>query len=604
MQSAETVLSVIRQRGKQRLPLDNLYRMLYNPELYLMAYRKLYSNTGAMTMGSTQETVDGMSLEKITALIDDLRHERYRWTPVRRVFIPKSNGKERPLGIPTWKDKLVQEVLRLLLEAYYEPQFSHTSHGFRPNRGCHTALQHIQQVWTGTRWFIEGDITQCFDSITHTRLLDILREHILDKRFLRLIEHLLQSGYFEEWRYTRTYSGTPQGGILSPLLANIYLDKLDHYINEELIPAYTRGQRRKINRQYMSLTHKIEVRRKRGAIAEVKRMQQARRQMPSIVTNDPAYRRLRYVRYADDFLLGFIGTREEAEAIKYRIGQFLQTTLQLELSEPKTLITHASTEAARFLGYDIITFNDDTACTNKRRVINGNIGLRVPWKVVESKCQRFLRNGTIMHRAELQHDTDYSIITRYQQEYRGLVQYYALAHNRASLYKLYWLMMLSLMKTLAGKHRSKVKTMWRKYRSTITTPEGKTLQCVECRVERIGKPPLIARFGGISLQRQKQAVLSDTDHGSWRPVRTELIQRLLADICELCGATTDIEVHHIRKLANLVKPGRRAKPEWVKVMAARRRKTLVVCRTCHNAIHSGAPLRQPKRNESLESRVQ
>jgi hypothetical protein len=184
MRDAVTVLSIIHERGKQGLPLEDIYRQLYNPGLYLMAYGRLYANTGAMTPGSTPEIVDGMSMAKIEKLIDDLRHERYRWTPVRRTYLAKKNGKLRGLGLPTWSDKLLQEVIRLILEAYYEPQFSSHSHGFRPGRGCHTALTAIRDDWSGTKWFIEGDISQYFDTIDHTVLVAILGEKLKDNRFL------------------------------------------------------------------------------------------------------------------------------------------------------------------------------------------------------------------------------------------------------------------------------------------------------------------------------------------------------------------------------------------------------------------------------------
>ena len=197
-----------------------------------------------MTPRATAGTVDGMSLEKIGALIDALRHERYRWTPVRRVYSEKKHStKKRPPGVPSWSDKLLQEVLRLILEAYYEPQFSRLSHGFRPNRGCHTALAEVHR-WQGTVWFIEGDISQCFDRLDHAVLLSILREKIIDQRFLRLIEHLLKAGYLEEWKFNRTLSGSPQGGVVSPILANIYLDRLDQFVEHTLLPAGNRGARR------------------------------------------------------------------------------------------------------------------------------------------------------------------------------------------------------------------------------------------------------------------------------------------------------------------------------------------------------------------------
>jgi group II intron reverse transcriptase/maturase len=221
MRSAEQCLGIIRTRGERRLPVDDLYRQLFNPEFYLQAYGKIYRNAGAMTPGTTPETVDAMSLTKIEAMIEALRFERYCWSPARRTYIPKKSGKLRPLGMPTWSDKLLQEVLRQMLEAYYEPQFSDRSHGFRPGRGCHTAPREIYYNWRGTVWFIEGDIRGCFDALDHQVLLSILREKILDQRFLRLIENLLKAGYLEEWRYHATPSGSPQGGIVSPILANI-----------------------------------------------------------------------------------------------------------------------------------------------------------------------------------------------------------------------------------------------------------------------------------------------------------------------------------------------------------------------------------------------
>jgi len=196
---------------------EDVYRQLYNPDLYLRAYGRIYRNDGAMTHGVTAETVDGMSLEKIQDIIDSLKAERYRWTPVRRVYIDKkgSPGKRRPLGLPTWSDKLLQEVIRSLLEAYYEPQFSDHSHGFRPGKGCHTALAEVSESWRGTTWFIEGDISQCFDRLDHAMLRSVLAEDIRDNRFLRLIDGLLQAGYLEEWRYHATLSGAPQGGVLT-----------------------------------------------------------------------------------------------------------------------------------------------------------------------------------------------------------------------------------------------------------------------------------------------------------------------------------------------------------------------------------------------------
>jgi retron-type reverse transcriptase len=213
MQDAETVLGVLRERGRRGLPCNELYRQMFNPELYLMAYGRIYSNKGAMTPGVSTETVDGMSLDKIGRVIDAMRHERYRFSPVKRVFIPKKNGNRRPLGLPGWTDKLIGEVMRLLLDAYYDPQFSDRSHGFRPRRGCHTALREVANTWTGTTWMIEGDISDCFGQLDHQVTLSTLSEKIHDHRFLRLLRNMLQAGYLEDWVWNATLSGAPQGGL-------------------------------------------------------------------------------------------------------------------------------------------------------------------------------------------------------------------------------------------------------------------------------------------------------------------------------------------------------------------------------------------------------
>ena len=284
MQDAETVLNVIRERGERGLPLENIYRLLYNRNLYLRAYGHIYSNQGAMTKGITAETVDGMSLAKIDRIIDALRYERFRWTPVRRVNIPKPDGKTRALGIPTGPDKLLQEVIRMILEASYEPQFSDHSHGFRPHRGCHTALGEVTRTWTGTRWFVEGDIKGCFDNIDHDVLLSVLGEKLHDNRFLRLLKYLLKAGYVEDWKYGRTLSGTPQGGVVSPILANVYLDRLDKYVETVLIPAHTRGKVRKVNPEWAALQRQTTAQRKLGNHQLAKTLRHQMQQLPSGVT--------------------------------------------------------------------------------------------------------------------------------------------------------------------------------------------------------------------------------------------------------------------------------------------------------------------------------
>jgi group II intron reverse transcriptase/maturase len=545
-----------------------------------------------MTAGSTTETVDGMSLAKIETIIAALRQEKYRWTPTRRVYVPKKNGKRRPLSLPTWSDKLLQEVIRLMLEAYYEPQFSEYSHGFRPERGCHTALTEIDRTWLLTTWFIEGDIKACFDSLDHEILLATLAETIRDGRFLRLIQQLLRAGYLEEWKYNATYSGAPQGGIVSPLLSNIYLSKLDKYIETTLIPTYTRGTKRRLNRQYLNLYNKA---------AQVRKQQQ---KLPSVDPTDPGYRRLKYVRYADDWLLGFIGPKGEAEEIKRSSNVFLRDDLKLERCEEKTLITHARTQAARFLGYELSIYQEDTCRPHQGRYVNGKVALRVPEDVVRKKCQKYLKDAKPRHRKAMTHDTVLSIMAQYQTEYRGLVQYYQMANNLSRLSAVRWVMERSLTKTLASKLNISVRGVYERYSATLVR-KNRPYKGLQVTIQREGKEPLRAQWGGISLKRETEAILQDQQSPLIWNSRTELVQRLLADTCERCGSQENITVHHIRALKDLHQKGRRAKPQWMQQMAAKKRKTLVVCWKCHMDIHHGRHVKRAenKVRVSLESRM-
>jgi group II intron reverse transcriptase/maturase len=588
MQNAETVLDVLRERGRRGLPLEGLYRQLFNPQLYLLAYGRIYSNQGAMTPGPDAETADGMTLGKIERIIDALRHERYRFKPVKRHYIPKKDGSKRPLGLPSWSDKLLGEVIRLLLEAYYEPQFSEHSHGYRPGRGCHTALSEVAFTWTGTTWFIEGDISHCFDQLDHSVMLETLEEKIHDNRFLRLVGQMLQAGYLEDWGWNATLSGVPQGGVVSPIMSNIYLDRLDKFVETTLLPGSTRGVRRSLNPEHKRATNGIYRARKRGDHAAARALRKQQRSLPTLDPQDPEYRRLRYVRYADDVLLGFAGPKTEAEEIKRHLGQFLRDDLKLELSEQKTLITHARTEAARFLGYEITVGHDDRKITAGRRSVNGGIRLHVPAEVIKAKCGRYMRQGKPERRTELMNEQDHAIIGCYGSEYRGIVQYYMLAGDVWRLNRLHWVMLTSLLKTLACKYGSSVSKMARKYGTTIETPHGPR-KCMQVTVSHgEARKPRVATYGGIPLTRQRNAILIDREPVPGTARGSELIRRLLAGRCELCGQTEKVLVHQIRSLADLHTPGQ-PQPDWMQTMAKRRRKTLVVCATCHASIHHEQP---------------
>jgi Type II intron maturase len=367
------------------------------------------------------------------------------------------------------------------------------------------------------------------------------------------------------------------------------------------MPEYTRGVRRSRNPAYNRVQGAVARARKRGDHAALRVLREQQRSLPVGDPVDPGYRRLRYVRYADDILLGFTGPKAEAEEIKRRLAQFLRDQLKLELSEIKTLITHARTDAARFLGYDIAVAHDHRRIVKGRRSAIGMIRLGVPADVVRAKCARYMSRGKPERRPELVNETDHAIISRYGAEYRGIVQYYLLAGDICRLNRLHWVMQTSLLRTLAAKHDSSVVKMARRYRATIDTPHGPR-KCIQVSTQRgEGNKPLVATFGGIPLKRQKYAILRDREPVPAYARRKELVHRLLAGRCELCGQADKVRVHQIRKLVDLDKPGQ-PQPEWARIMARRRRKTLVVCDPCHAIIHPKRPTASTT-EQSLESPV-
>jgi group II intron reverse transcriptase/maturase len=584
MQNAETVLSVLRERGRKGLPLTQLYRQMFNPSIYLLAYGNIYSNQGAMTPGACGETADGMSEGLIREIIELMRFERYRFAPARRVYIPKKNGRLRPLGIPSWRDKLVGEVVRLILEAIYEPSFSPRSHGFRKGRGCHTALREIRDGWTGTVWFIEGDISGCYGSVDHEILMQILSEKIGDQRFLRLIRGMLRAGYMEDWEYKDTLSGCPQGGVVSPVLSSIYLHKLDEFVERELIPRYTRGTSRTRNLEYKRVNGRLARARRRGDRAQARQLRRQMRTLPALDPMDPGYRRLFYCRYADDHILGFAGPKAEAEQIKAELARFLRETLALELNPDKTLITHARTRAARFLGYEITAQHSNTKLTGGRRTVNGKIALRVPLEVITAKCAPYRQRGKPWHRPGLQNLTDYDIVRIYGAEYRGVVNYYLLAQDVWRFSALRWNAETSMLKTLAAKHQSSVAKTAARYKAKVDTGDGPRT-CFEARLRREGKKDLVARFGGIPLRQDRRAVICDPASVPVPAPRKELLHRLRKRRCELCEHGATVAVHQVARLAHLGRPGP-GQPAWAALMARMRRKTLITCAACHDYIHA------------------
>jgi len=419
-------------------------------------------------------------------------------------------------------------------------------------------------------------------------LLSIIRRDIRDDRLLRLIDGLLRAGYMEDWKYRDTTSGTPQGGILSPLLANIYLNELDRFIEDVLCPQYTRGKYRRENPPYTRVSYLIKQARLDGNLEEANRLVRERRKLLCSMPLDEDYRRLRFVRYADDFLLGFVGPASEARDIRDRLGEFLERELKLTLSAEKTLITHAADDKAHFLGHEIKVVREGALISKDgRRARNGCVSLLMPRKVVTKYLQLYSKKGKVVHRAELMCDSDYTITQRFQGVLVGLYNYYCMAANVSKrMSRIKWILQTSLLKTLAGKHKTKMSKIIKMYH--VPDQEYTTYRVIVTRPE---KEPLVATFGGMSLRKNPDGMgMNGFDlQVAWhRPAssRTEAVMHLLYGKCTLCGAK-GVEMHHIRKLADIDRPGRRPKANWERIMAARKRKTIPVCKSCHDDIHAG-----------------
>ena len=599
MRSPERVLNSLNEHSKDSsYKFERLYRILFNEELFYVAYQKIASNGGSTTKGSDGRSIDEMSLARIETLIASLKDESYQPHPSRRVHIPKKNGKTRPLGIPAFEDKLVQEVVRMILEAIYEGHFETTSHGFRPKRSCHTALLHIQKTFSGAKWFIEGDIKGFFDNIDHDVLVGILRERISDDRFIRLIRKFLKAGYVEDWTFHNTYSGMPQGGIVSPILANIYLDKLDKYV-KEYIQHFDKGTKRRPGKESNDLANerKRTVRKlkkvkdgteKAALVARLKAIEQERAAFPSGDEMDGSYRRLKYIRYADDFILGVIGSKEDALRIKEDIKSFLSESLALELSEEKTLITHTG-KSAKFLGYEITV----TRNNHQRRDVQGRlrrtygkrVRLNVSMATLRDKLLEYgameikLRNGKEIWkpkcRSGLIFNDDLEILDRYNRETVGFCNYYLIANNCVVLHNFRYIMEYSMYKTFAGKYRSTVRKINKKYRyNKLFTVKYEQKGVIKSRT-----------FYKTSFKRRTTAFNGSCDIEPYSIAdvsRTNLTDRLKAEKCELCGATGKLIMHHVRNLKDL-----KGKESWKRLMSARKRKTIALCPSCHRLRHLG-----------------
>lgn len=593
---------------------ERLYRNLYNIEFYYMAYENIYAKEGNMTEGTDGKTIDGMGDERFNKLIESLRNQTYQPNPAKRTYIPKKNSdKKRPLGIPSIDDKIVQEIIKNILESIYEVRFSDNSHGFRPKKSCHTALLQIARQ-QGIKWYIEGDIKGFFDNIDHHVLINILRRKIKDEKFINLIWKFLRAGYLENWKFNNTHSGTPQGGIISPILANIYLHEFDKYMNKYIIEFNVGKKGKQVNPEYKQYEFQIQKRKKWIAESkmcvnkiwvklneemkeklhkEIKELRKVMVSTPYTNEMDNSFKRMTYTRYADDFLIGIIGSKEDSIKVKQNIGKFLKNELKLELSQEKTLITH-SENLVRFLGYDITvsklqqttTYYNKTYGNIKRRNHSGKVKLYIPQEIWVNKLKSYdalkieMKDGKEIwkscHRTYLKDNDDLEIFSQYNAEIRGLYNYYRLANNVSVLNKFYYIMRYSFAKTLGNKYKISVSKVMNKF--NINGNLGimyKTKSGTKIRY-----------FYKDGFQRNTSIASNDVDtlpniakYGG----RNGLIKRLKAHQCEWCGEESDnIEMHHVKKLKDL-----KGKKAWERFMISRKRKTIALCMKCHNNLHNG-----------------
>lgn len=602
MRNPINVLSSLQQHSSDKSYIyERLYRNLYNRDFYLLAYQNIYANEGNMTKGTDGKTIDAMSLKRIDKLIDSLKSESYQPNPSRRTYIPKKNGKMRPLGIPSFDDKLIQEIIRMMLQAIYEGYFEKSSHGFRPKKSCHTALDSIQKSFSGAKWFIEGDIKGFFDNIDHKVMIGILSKRIKDEMFLRLINKFLRAGYLEEWQYHNSYSGTPQGGIISPILANIYLDEFDKYM-QELKSEFDKGKGRKPLSQAIKFeSHLQRLRRKlsvttdenerKAILQKIAEIQREKYQTPYSDPMDNDFKRLQYIRYADDFIIGIVGSKEDAKSLKSKITEYLQNSLKLELSEEKTLITNSS-DKAKFLGYEIYVRKTNAVTTNKNgvksRYLNGSVCLSVSMQTIRDKLLEYKamsvettvygkENFKPKSRYYLKDNDDLEILEQYNSEIRGFRNYYSLANNSSIVSSFGYIMQYSMFKTFATKYRTSVRKITQKLRI------GKGFG-IRYKDKKGNTKTRLFYNEGFSRKKLKYSQNVDIIPKTiMYTAKTSLKQRLEAGKCEYCGNENEmIEIHHVRKLKDL-----KGKSRLETFMIARNRKTIALCRQCHSDLHLG-----------------
>jgi group II intron reverse transcriptase/maturase len=595
---------------------NHLWENLASPLWLMHAWEQIRRNSGSNTPGVDRKTAVDIDAPLITQWAEELKTGKYYPKPVQRTYIEKSNGKKRPLGIPTIKDRVIQQGLKMLLEPIFEADFRNCSHGFRPKRSAHTALRDVANSYPLISWVIEGDIKECFESIPHAGLLETISRRISDGKILNLIKKFLKAGYMEDWKYSRTYSGTPQGGIISPLLANIFLNRLDKFVEWEFEANRTQSSKESSARRNLAYRKiadnlakvrkklaKAEPEERRPLVNEVKQLKKQLKHTPQYDKDKKHPCKVKYARYADDFVLMVAGTKKEAEAVRSKVRDYLSAR-GLELSEEKTKITHWS-HWITFLGYQI-----------RGKLKRNGVSLSPILKIPNDRFRKVVKSIETV--ARYYHIPEADAMIQISALFRGWCNYYRYAtspqpdFNKLSA-KTWWyfahflarktktrsIKQIIIREKKAGrlkvveKEKGKKGEMVKRKRNTFLQPSGKKTLTLDIF------PPKTGHIRSI-VNKDWTIDLKPVTPLNWQSGRS-LATRLEAEerakgICEKCGVNPVQNVHHTVPIGN--------RSFLARVMSdkSQRYTAKALCRECHLEDHQGSFRRKSNRNAGYAER--
>lgn len=579
LEKLEAIYSI--RANKPNFKFKRIYNLMLSEDLFILAYQNLKSKKGVIAPETDLGTPDGLRIRTIKKILEQLKNETYKFNPAFQILTPKPSDRLRPLSIPSFKDKLVQEVIRLILESIYEPTFTSFSHGFRKGKRCHSALKDVRVTFADVKWLITRDIEKCFDSFNHPKLISILKKRIADQRFINLVWKLLRAGYMKDFKaLTTSLRGVPQGGLISPILSNVYLHELDLFI-EKLMQEFKRSKRRTNNPKYSSYRHKYNYWKNKDTDPSNAYLH-LRNSTPSRDPIDKGYRRLLYVRYADDFIIGLIGTASEAKLVKLKINDFLSKNLLLITSPGKNKLVRASKERVKFLGVkvSIPMYKEPAFSTYKRthhgktqlvktKTSQGAVELKVDIKMIIKKlnsagfCDK---RGIPTPRFQLYAISHDDIILIYNRVFLGLKNYFRFVDNFTALAsRVQYILIRSCAKLLAAKLKLKTtKAVYKKFGKDLSTTKTKFI------------------WSKSHLSNRMRFMINKTPSDYlYTPHIKKYTNSELLSPCVLCGSLDKIEMHHVKH----VKQIKKGLSPFVKDRAVINRKQVPLCFPCHQIIH-------------------